>query len=148
MTALLAWDTELDYNSQLTKKMGNENHAIVYTEITIKDITIVPFTGPPLLEMKFFLIHLPSYCSFFQGFLNQLFNTTHFTSEYNIILQTDAFIASNEHVVCWRQMLYQLPNSTYVKMIASHSYLSPKMSSIMLWRSKRYLNAQWHLLLH
>ena len=44
-----------------------------------------------------------------------------------------------------RASYQRLPNKTYIKTIASHSYSPLKMGVIMLSRSNRYLDAQQRL---
>ena len=58
-------------------------------------LVCVLFSGPSLLEMKFFQkLFPPSFCSFWGGggggVLNQFSNTTRFTSKHDITLQTNA----------------------------------------------------------
>ena len=72
-------------------------------------------------------------------------------------LEINTFRAAHKHVRTHVQTsathtqtasYQQHPNRTYVKMIASHSYSRPKTSAITLQRSKRYLDAQWCLLVN
>ena len=46
------------------------------------------------------------------------------------------------------KMHVQTSATLYVDMIASHSYSCLKAGAITLQRFKRYLDAQWRLLLH
>ena len=73
-----------------------------------------------------------------------------------LALETNAFHAGDQHFSAGDEQVknagsnfshthtasyQQLPNRTYVDMIASHSYSLPKTGSITLRRSKRYLDA-------
>ena len=62
-------------------------------------LVCVHISGPSLLEMKFFQnLFSPSFSSFFEGFLNQLSNTTHLSYEHDITRYTNVFIASDKIV--------------------------------------------------
>ena len=52
--------------------------------------------GPSLLEMEFFSKTFTLVSVLLGGFLNQACNTTRFTSDYEITLQTNALIATDE----------------------------------------------------
>ena len=74
--------------------------------------------------------------------------------------QTTAFSPGHKRFWHWRPMRWKhafelqlhtqvatsdFQNRTYVEMIASHSFSPLRMGAIMLWRSKRYLDAQRRL---
>ena len=65
-------------------------------EVFSSHLISVLFSAPSLLEMKFFRNYFPNFLLFFGGVLNRLSNTTRFTSEYDITLQTNALIANDE----------------------------------------------------
>ena len=126
-------------------------------------------TWNEVLQKLFF----PGFCSFW-GVFNQLPIELIWsllpTSEYDTTLQTNAFTAGDECVLCWRRICWKcvfefqphththtashqwLSKKTYFKTIATHRYshvdktanhtYSPvKMSCIMLRISKRSLSA-------
>ena len=92
----------------------------------------VLFTGPSLLEMKFAASFSPSFCSFWRV-LNQLSNTTCFTFEYDITLQTNAFIASNEIVSVTHHLEHAITLQTHAFIASNRDSLCYSLLNTITW---------------
>ena len=69
-----------------------------FLRLSYPRLVCVLFSGPSLLELNFFQKLFPhSFCSF-GGVLNHFSNTTRFTSEYDITLQTNASSLATSYI--------------------------------------------------